>query len=190
MKKHREEFFLKTESKYLIIDITDKIQEIVNNSGIVNGEGKVCIKHTTTSLIINEREDGLLKDILNMIRIFEIVLKNTVGRLLFFGFNHDNIDKRRKKNPGLPKDECKNALAHLLAILFGFYEISFELVDGRIDLGTYQRIQFVEFDENPDGSFKTRRISVRIIADEDEKNKCTCGGHRRYGGTSRYKISF
>jgi secondary thiamine-phosphate synthase enzyme len=45
------------------VDITDEIKEIVSGSGIVNGRVTVFSPTPSCSILANERESGLLKDI-------------------------------------------------------------------------------------------------------------------------------
>jgi len=102
-----------------MIDITEK----VNN--LINIEDGICIvhsMHTTTSIIINENYDpNICKDILNALR------KLVPDRIWL----HDKIDN--------------NASAHIKSSIMGPSEI-IPIKDGKLQLGTWQRICFCEFD--------------------------------------------
>lgn len=112
-------FIIKTSKKEEMIDITEK----VNN--LINIEDGICIvhsMHTTTSIIINENYDpNICKDILNALR------KLVPDRIWL----HDKIDN--------------NASAHIKSSIMGPSEI-IPIKDGKLQLGTWQRICFCEFD--------------------------------------------
>ncbi|MCU0637928.1 MAG: secondary thiamine-phosphate synthase enzyme YjbQ [Methanothrix sp.] len=117
-------------------DITSKVGQALRESGIKSGICIVYSLHTTTALTINEADDALINDILSLLE--RIAPKGA-------GYEHDRGDG--------------NAHAHLRAALLGNSAI-IPVEDGRLALGTWQRIIFLEFD-GP----RRRRIFVRIIAD-------------------------
>jgi secondary thiamine-phosphate synthase enzyme len=105
-----------------LIDITDNVIEEVNKSSIRSGICVISTPHTTTAIIINENEPGLLSDMFNLLN--KLVPPGA-------GYNHDRIDN--------------NADSHLRAMLLGSSE-TIPIVDGKLVLGTWQRIFFVELD--------------------------------------------
>lgn len=105
-----------------LIDITDNVLEDVNKSSIRSGICVISTPHTTTAIIINENEPGLLSDMFNLLN--KLVPPGA-------GYNHDRIDN--------------NADSHLRAMLLGSSE-TIPIVDGKLVLGTWQRIFFVELD--------------------------------------------
>ncbi|MBC7085315.1 MAG: YjbQ family protein [Methanomethylovorans sp.] len=113
---------INTNRKVELIDITDKVQEEVRNKSISNGICVVSTPHTTTAIIINENESGLISDLLNLL-----------NKLVPPGadYNHNRIDN--------------NADSHLRAMLLGSSE-AIPVIDGKLTLGTWQRIFFVELD--------------------------------------------
>lgn len=125
---------IKTSRRVEIIDITSEVQREVERSGIKNGIAVVYTQHTTTAVIINENESGLREDIVS-------VLDKLIPRGA--GYMHDRIDD--------------NADAHLRAIFLG-NSVVVPVTNRKLDLGTWQRIMFVELD-GP----RTRRIIVKTI---------------------------
>ncbi len=105
-----------------LIDITDNVIEEVNKSSIRSGICVISTPHTTTAIIINENEPGLLSDMFNLLN--KLVPPGA-------GYDHDRIDN--------------NADSHLRAMLLGSSE-TIPIVDGKLVLGTWQRIFFVELD--------------------------------------------
>ncbi len=125
---------IRTSRRVEVIDITSEVQREVERSGIKNGIAVVYTQHTTTAVIINENESGLREDIVS-------VLDKLIPREA--GYMHDRIDD--------------NADAHLRAIFLG-NSVVVPVTNGKLDLGTWQRIMFVELD-GP----RTRRVIVKTI---------------------------
>ena len=127
------EITIKTKSRIEIVDITSEVEELVEKSGVDEGISLVYTKHTTTALVINEAESGLLDDILYIIQ--KIVPPNS--------YKHDRIDN--------------NADAHLRATLLG-NSVVIPVLNKKLELGTWQRILFIELD-GP----RTRKVLVKVV---------------------------
>ncbi|AFL95704.1 hypothetical protein CL1_1505 [Thermococcus cleftensis] len=112
-----------TKERFEIIDITDEVQRIVYRSRVKHGIVVVFTGHTTTGLLINEAEKGLLGDI--KAKMEDLVPKGA-------GYAHDTIDR--------------NAHSHLRAGLFLNPEVVVPVDQAELQLGTWQRILFVELD--------------------------------------------
>jgi secondary thiamine-phosphate synthase enzyme len=108
-----------TGRKIEAIDLTDRLAAL----DLPDGFAWISIPHTTGGLILCEADPEMLADI-----------ERVAAELLapFEPFRH-----RKNDNP--------NAAAHLLSSLFGS-QLILPVMDGRIQLGTYQRILFVELD--------------------------------------------
>lgn len=131
------EIYVKSRERIELIDITNEIEKIVNESGVKNGFCVIFVPHATAALIVNEHESGLLIDIVNKIK--ELFPLN--GR-----YQHNMIDD--------------NAHAHIASSIIGSEKI-FPIKDGRIIRGTWQNIFLVELD----GPRSQRKIIVEIIGD-------------------------
>ncbi len=101
-----------------ILDITPQVRAVVGNSGIKSGICLVYTMHTTTAIIVNEAEDGLLKDIVD--KMDEILPRS--------GYRHG-----------------ENGPAHVQASLLGS-SVVLPVEDSALILGSWQRILFVELD--------------------------------------------
>jgi len=130
-----ESLRVETKNRVELIDITKKIQEAVNKTGIKDGIVVVYTKHTTTALIINENEEGLKEDILFLLNKLIPASEN---------YKHNKIDN--------------NADSHLRSILLG-NSLVIPLVNSKLGLGTWQRVFFVELD-GP----RSRTIYVKVIS--------------------------
>ena len=62
MKIYSEHYFVKTKSRIEFLDITDKVNEIVEKSRIKEGLCLLNPMHITASVFINDAESGLLED--------------------------------------------------------------------------------------------------------------------------------
>jgi secondary thiamine-phosphate synthase enzyme len=113
---------IQTSKRIELIDITSEIQEEIKKSKVAERVCVISTMHTTTAIIINENESGLKEDILNLL---EKLVPKTAG------YRHDAIDN--------------NADAHLKALLLGASE-SLPISEGKLELGTWQRIFLAELD--------------------------------------------
>ena len=85
-----------TNEKFELINVTDRINEIVGKSEVQNGVVHLQSLHTTAAVFINEWQDALLHDI-------RTLLEQAVGRE--GGWRHDA--------PAYSDCERKNAASHL-----------------------------------------------------------------------------
>lgn len=135
---------INSSSNFQIIDITSDIADILNE---INGEGSdekinngiinIFTKHSTSAILVNENEKGLLED-------FEKALKGIVKEK--DNYMHDFIDN--------------NAASHIRAFLLGSSE-TIPIVDGTLDLGTWQSIFFIELG----GPRSNRTVDLTFIGE-------------------------
>jgi secondary thiamine-phosphate synthase enzyme len=121
---------VRTEKRTEIVDITDRVEKLLEGSGVA----LIFTPHTTASIILNEAEEGLLDDILELME--KIAPRNS-------NYRHNRIDS--------------NADAHLKASILG-NSVLVPFENGKLKLGTWQRVLFIEFD-GP----RNRRVFVRQI---------------------------
>ena len=122
---------INTSKRVEVVDITSKVEELVEGDGIAI----IYTPHTTTALIINEAESGLIEDIINILQ--KLIPTGA-------GYKHDRVDD--------------NADAHLRACILG-NSLVIPVENGKLMLGTWQRILFVELD-GP----RRRRVYVKVIS--------------------------
>lgn len=127
------EFSVKTSGRNDFVNITEKIQEKVTESGMKDGICTVYVPHTTAAVTINEGADpDVLKDIIM------------------------ELDRRIPWNDGYNHLEG-NSAAHIKTSLIGPSE-TLIIENGRIKLGTWQKVFFCEFD-GP----RSRKVWLKII---------------------------
>jgi len=116
-------------------DLTDTVRGVVTRSGVRHGQVTVCTAHTTTSIIVNESETGLVNDFRRVIG--ELVPKDRY-------YEHDDHELRTEN---LQEDEFINGHAHCRQLLVGQPSVTVPVVDGEVLLGQWQRILFLELDQ-------------------------------------------
>jgi len=139
MKVNHQELHLRTTACLQFIDLTELVTAQVRQSGIENGLINIQTRHTTTAIIVNENEPLLLED-----------MKKTLERLAprYLKYQHDNF-KIRTVNLD-PPERC-NGHAHCQA-MFLSTSATLNVLDGKIQLGKWQRIFLIELDGARDRS--------------------------------------
>src|SRR5262245_8689080 len=128
-----------TSERMQLINITDRINEIVRKSGIRDGIVHLQSLHTTTSVFINEWQDALLHDVRTFLD--ELV-------------NREN--SWRHNDPACSDCERQNADSHLRGMVMG-QSLSLQVRNSAVLLGTWQSIILAEFD-GP----RSRSMSIQI----------------------------
>ncbi|WP_295601992.1 secondary thiamine-phosphate synthase enzyme YjbQ [uncultured Methanobrevibacter sp.] len=125
---------LNTIKNFEIIDITSQINDLID---IDNGIISIFSRHSTTAIVVNENEAGLLRDL-------EFTLDNLIGDK--FTYQHDRIDD--------------NARSHLKSFILSSSEC-LPIRNSRLDLGTWQSVFFIELD----GPRHNRQISLTMMGE-------------------------
>jgi len=121
---------VRTRTRREMVDITAEVARVTEGGG--DGLCHVFIPHTTAAVVINEHADpDVARD---LTAAYEAMV------------------------PGIPFAHAEgNSDAHLMATLLGS-SVTVPLVGGRLRLGTWQGIFFVEFD-GP----RTRKVWVNVV---------------------------
>lgn len=144
MKTHHSHIRLQTTKCLQFIDMTKQIAMIVARSGIRHGMVNVQTRHTTTSIIVNEHEPLLLEDL-------EHLLEKLAPRS--GDYQHNDFSRR----VDIPPDEPANGHSHCKS-LFLPTSVNINIVDGQMQLGSWQSIFFLELDDA-----RERNISVMVM---------------------------
>lgn len=122
MKVFNESFSFSTRGEVDFVDLSTRVQEVVEKSGIKNGLAHVFAPHATGVLVLTEYEPSLLQDIKKL-------LESLIPRKA--GYAHPS-----------------NAHSHLRSIFLS-PDKTLPVVDGQAVLGTWQSLVFVETDVHP-----------------------------------------
>ena len=125
---------INTSKNFEIIDITSQINELI---GIDEGIISIFSRHSTSAIVVNENEHGLLSDL-------ESMLDNLVSDK--FSYMHDRIDD--------------NARSHLKSFLLSSSEC-LPIRNSKLDLGTWQSVFFIELD----GPRHARTITLTMVGE-------------------------
>lgn len=135
MKIHTGSVSLKTGKKLEIMDVTEDVHKVIRESGVERGLVNLWITHTTAALAVNEHDTDLWEDLLSaMTRLVPVKAE----------YRHN------AKYGWSPREQ--NAHAHILNCLIK-PDVNIPLERGRMKLGTWQSIIFIELDGPRSRSF-------------------------------------
>jgi secondary thiamine-phosphate synthase enzyme len=120
------------------VNITPQVEEFVRESGIANGLCLVNPMHITAAVYVNDDEQGLIQDI-------DDWLERLAPHEPVSGYRH-NVGE-------------DNADAHLKRQLMA-HQVVLAITDGSLDLGTWERVFYAEFDGR-----RRKRVLLKAIGD-------------------------
>ncbi len=136
LKIHSEKIPVKTSKRIELVNITEEVRKIVRKTEVKHGFVNIFCSHTTMGLYINEDEPNLRRDVEDFME--KLAPVNAP-------YQHNRMDN--------------NAHAHLRAILLG-HAITIPVIDGELELGTWQSIFCAEFD-GP----RRRSVTVQVVGE-------------------------
>jgi len=132
-----------------IVDITDYVEEAVEDSGIKDGICLVFVPGATGAVILNENDSSLLEDLKNILNENDSSLLEDLKNIL-----NDLIPQEKEYEHPI------NARSHLRAILLGNNQC-ISIKNGKLELGTWQQIMFINLDTRA----RKRKVIIKIIGD-------------------------
>ena len=130
-----EEFTVKTSQHTEFVDITDRLQRVVDESGVKEGICIVAIPHTTAGITVNENADP------DVVADMIFALERAVPW----------------ESPDYKHGEG-NTAAHVKSSMVG-HDTTLLVTGGKVQLGTWQGVFLCEFD-GP----RTRKVWVAVRA--------------------------
>ena len=140
MTVHTEEIKFRTTGEGQIIDITDKIEAIVQRANIKTGVVSSSVAGATAALTVIEFEPGLVED-------FPAMLERIAPKAIEYA-HHRTWDDG-------------NGHSHIRASLIG-PDINSPVRDGKLIRGTWQHTVFLELDVRPT---RDRSVHVTVIGE-------------------------
>jgi secondary thiamine-phosphate synthase enzyme len=137
MQCHTEYLWFHTEKKRELINITSRVEEVVDQCGIREGMVLVSAMHITAGVIVNDHEPGLWED------IDEWVEKLAPFRA---DYHHHRTGET-------------NGDAHLKSILV-HHQIILPITHGKLDLGPWQQVFYAEFDGR-----RRKRMIIKVMGE-------------------------
>lgn len=132
---HTEYLTFHTKKHRDYVHITPLVEAIVRRSGIREGMVLVSTMHITAAIYVNDNESGLIQDIDGWLENLAPFNKN---------YKHHQTGE-------------DNGDSHLKSLLL-HHEVILPLTEGKLDLGTWQRVFYAEFDGQRD-----KRVIVKIM---------------------------
>jgi len=139
MKHLREELWFNLPERRGYVNITERVAELVRQSGVQNGLCLVNAMHITASVYINDAEEGLLQD-------YDEWLEGLAPHAPTHRYRHNQTGE-------------DNADAHLKRQIMG-REVVIAISDGVLDFGPWEQIYYAEFDGR-----RRKRVLVKIIGE-------------------------
>jgi secondary thiamine-phosphate synthase enzyme len=136
---YEREYSFSTAGDGTIVDLTKALESALGESGVTTGQLVVFVPGSTGAVTTIEYEPGLIKD---LPEFFErIIPRNRT-------YYHDAT-----WGDG-------NGFSHMRAALVG-PSLSIPVSDGRMTLGTWQQVVFLEFDNRERG----RKVAISILGE-------------------------
>jgi len=123
-----------TKGEIDFIDLTEEVQETVSKSHMKNGIVHIFAPHATGVIVLTENDWNLLKDIKIMLE--KLIPKQT-------SYSHPSNAHSHLRSMFLPPDK------------------TLPVIDGKLVLGTWQSILFVETDVYP----RRRTVIIQVLGE-------------------------
>ena len=138
MKSHTQYLWFNTKDKQEFINITSQVEEAVHKSGVKEGLCLVNAMHITSSVFINDDEEGLKRD-----------FKEWLEKLAPYG--------RHDYNHNLTGED--NGDAHIKRTVMG-REAVIAVTNGKLDFGPWEQVFYGEFDGK-----RKKRVLIKIVGE-------------------------
>ena len=137
MKSHTEYLTFNTKKHREYGHITPQVEAAVARSGVREGMVLVSAMHITAGVYVNDNEPGLIRDIDEWLEGLAPFRKD---------YRHHQTGE-------------DNGDSHLKAILV-HHQVVLPITAGRLDLGTWQRVFYAEFDGQ-----RSKRVIVKVMGE-------------------------
>ena len=137
MKFHTEYLTFNTTEHREYVHITPQIEAILHKSAIREGMVLVSAMHITAAIYVNDHEDGLIHDIDQWLEKLAPYRRD---------YQHHQTGE-------------DNGDSHLKSLLI-HHEIILPVTAGKLDLGTWQRVFYAEFDGQ-----RKKRVIVKVMGE-------------------------
>ena len=136
MRAHTDYLWFNTRARRELVNITDRIAEIVAASRIQEGLCLVSAMHITAAIWVNDEESGLKQDLMEWLERLA-----PVGDYRHHQTGEDNAD------------------AHLKRTVVGHQAI-LPVTKGKLDLGPWEQVFYAEFDGR-----RKKRVVVKVLGE-------------------------
>jgi secondary thiamine-phosphate synthase enzyme len=137
MKSHTEYLTFHTRKHREYVHITPQVEAIMKKSGVREGMVLVSAMHITAGVYVNDDEQGLIEDIDKWLEGLAPFQQD---------YNHHRTGE-------------DNGDSHLKALLI-HHQVMLPITAGKLDLGTWQRVFYAEFDGQ-----RSKRVIVKVMGE-------------------------
>ncbi|MCS7185117.1 MAG: secondary thiamine-phosphate synthase enzyme YjbQ [bacterium] len=137
MKSYTEYLWFNTDKRKCLINITNKVKEAINKSGVKEGFCLISAMHITAGIWVNDEEEGIKQDLFELLEKLAPYKKDYKHHLT----GEDNAD------------------AHLKRTLINHQAI-IPITNYQADLGPWEQIFYAEFDGQ-----RRKRVIIKIIGE-------------------------
>ena len=133
IKIHKQKLDIQSTTQIEFIDVTEKVEDVIEKSGIREGTVLIYTPHSTMGVVVNHNEPMLIQDFMRI--LYKIVPMDD-------RYSHDLFEI--KKGSG-PSDARSNGHSHCKSMLIGISQ-TVPLERGKMLIRDTQSIFAVEFD--------------------------------------------
>ena len=137
MSAHTEYLTFNTRKRHELVNVTERIAEIVQRSGITEGMCLVSAMHITAAIWVNDEEEGLKADLAEWLEQLAPARPD---------YRHHRTGE-------------DNADAHLKRTLV-HHQVILPVTEGRLDLGPWEQVFYAEFDGK-----RKKRVVVKVMGE-------------------------
>jgi secondary thiamine-phosphate synthase enzyme len=132
---------IKTKGQGDIVDITSDVAKVIELSGISDGIAIILVGATTAAITTMENEKGAKTDLLAALNKIAPATSD---------YEHHK------------KWQDHNGAAHIKSAIIGT-QIVVPVSSGKLELGTWQEIVLIDFDERP----RDRQLAIKLMSTDD-----------------------
>ena len=136
MRAYTDYLWFETGAREALVNVTERVAEIVARSGVQEGLCLVSAMHITSGIWVNDEEPGLKRDLADWLARLA-----PRGDYAHHATGEDNADAHLKRT-----------LVHHQAVL--------PITKGRLDLGPWEQVFYAEFDGQ-----RRKRVVVKILGE-------------------------
>ena len=144
LKIHKQKIDLESKNQIEFFDVTEKVQEIIDASGVREGNVVVFTPHTTMGVVINHNEPMLIQDFMRI--LYKLAPMDD-------RYSHDLFELRKSSK----SDGRSNGHSHCKSFLIGVSQ-TIPVEKGKLLITNKQSIFAVEFD-----GARKRDIVVQVM---------------------------
>ena len=136
MRAHTEYLWFNTRQRRELVNITERLGDIVSAANIEEGFCLVSAMHNTAAIWVNDEESGLKQDVMEWLERLA-----PAGDYRHHQTGEDNADAHLKRT-----------LVH--------HQVILPVTGGKLDLGPWEQVFYAEFDGG-----RRKRVVVKIIGE-------------------------